>query len=416
MKIKSIFLKLIAVVLILASFAMLFACESADSEEVDEEEAAEENDNSNKGETNKETSAGTSSEDQTSSQNGTLETLTGTDSNSDSDSSSDESTPSVSTGEAVEIPDATVDNPAESMKTTSGLEYRKYKGEYYVKGVSDSFKGTSLVIPATYTGDDGKELPVVGVYASAFAGNSSIKKVYFPDSLKKISSQAFKDAENLEEVYFGRGLTNLEKDAFDGCWNLEKVHIMSLNTWLNITFANATATPTCYSKSLYVMRDSGEYELLTDLVIPKDLKAVEDYAFYNCATIERVTFQEGLETIGAKAFAGCTSLKKIVIPNTVTEIGEACFNRSSKIASVEIGSAITSINSFTFYFCNGLSLVKYYGTPAAWKQVYSNSTCYLSTEVKYVLCEYTDETGKTVTEKVDLPKKGEDDPKDLVEK
>ena len=348
--------------------------------------------------------------------------------------------------------EAQTENPAHSMTVSKGLTFKKYGGAYYVSGVDESFKGSTLVVPAVCE-VSGKEYPVTGIYTKAFYGNDKIKTVYLPDSVTKISSSAFEGAENLKSVYcgaglveigasafkncgkldevtFGSSLTKVGKSAFEGCTNYKNVYINDIAAWCGINFADDMATPLYYADNLYIKGASGEYEILKNLVIPESVTAIGSRTFYACETLEtvklgnniksigdsvfaecssltQINLPDGLESIGARAFAGCVGFTSFILPDSVTKLGEACFTRASKIAYVEIGPNMTSINRFTFYFCNSLVQVKYRGTPDQWKLVKSDSTCYLSTEVKSILCEYTDESGQVVTEKVATPKKGE---------
>jgi hypothetical protein len=39
--------------------------------------------------------------------------------------------------------------------------------------------------------------------------------------------------------------------------------------------------------------------------IPKSVKHIADYAFYNCNQIEKVIIHKNIKTIGKEAFTGC---------------------------------------------------------------------------------------------------------------
>ena len=55
------------------------------------------------------------------------------------------------------------------------------------------------------------------------------------------------------------------------------------------------------------------------------MKKISKLAFYYCASLENVTFHDGITEIGKYAFYECTSLKSVIIPNSVTKIGEYAF-------------------------------------------------------------------------------------------
>lgn len=74
-------------------------------------------------------------------------------------------------------------------------------------GISDT-----MTVPATLGG-----LPVIGVEAAAFSGDSRLVKVEFPDSLSSIGSSAFSGSTALQLALIPDGLTSLGARAFYGC-------------------------------------------------------------------------------------------------------------------------------------------------------------------------------------------------------
>lgn len=218
---------------------------------------------------------------------------------------------------------------------------------YQLKSVSQC-KDEQIVIPSSYTGTDGKALPVTAIGTGVFKGNKTAVTVYIPDSVTKIMggvSGAFQDAKSLTTVICGSGLTEIGNNAFEGCAQLKKI----------------------------------------------ELKA-------------------GLIKIGSYAFAGCENLEYIVIPDTVESIGEACFQRCARMTSVTLGKGLKkakysgkkvdkngkvivpdSYNSgfgkFAFYFCKNISTIRFNGTVSEWKKIDIDVSCFLSTTLtKVVIC------------------------------
>lgn len=74
---------------------------------------------------------------------------------------------------------------------------------------------TNVVISATY-----KELPVALIQSCAFFGDSSLKSVVIPNSVKYIGSWAFYNCENLSSATIPSSVTDFGDDVFDGCGNL----------------------------------------------------------------------------------------------------------------------------------------------------------------------------------------------------
>lgn len=62
------------------------------------------------------------------------------------------------------------------------------------------------------------------------------------------------------------------------------------------------------------------------IVLPKNLKSIEPYLFFDCRELERVTIPDGVETVGTYAFAACNELELIVLPKSVKYIGSGAFD------------------------------------------------------------------------------------------
>ena len=67
-------------------------------------------------------------------------------------------------------------------------------------------------------------------------------------------------------------------------------------------------------------------EEVTDLIIPKGVTTIKDYAFYGCSGLTSVTIPNSVTSIGERAFSGCSGLISVTIPNSVTSIGLYAFS------------------------------------------------------------------------------------------
>ena len=86
---------------------------------------------------------------------------------------------------------------------------------------------------------------------------------------------------------------------------------------------------------------------LTSIEIPESVISIGEHAISNCYDLQSITLNEGLESIGDNAFIGCSSLKSVVIPNSVTSIGTMAFIECSVI-EVTIGSGVSYIGEDAF--------------------------------------------------------------------
>ena len=87
------------------------------------------------------------------------------------------------------------------------------------------------------------------------------------------------------------------------------------------------------------------------------VKAISDFAFYDCRSVTSFVIPEGIETIGRYAFYQCDGSKSLVIPNSVKTIGECAFLYWYNVETITLGSGLTSIEDEGFAGCNSLSTV-----------------------------------------------------------
>ena len=94
-----------------------------------------------------------------------------------------------------------------------------------------------------------------------------------------------------------------------------------------------------------------------EVVLPKSLKEIGDYAFYDCYNLVSVNIPDSVTSIGEYAFDGCTSLTSITIPNSVTSIRKSAFRRCKSLTSITIPNSLTSIGEYAFYGCDALTSI-----------------------------------------------------------
>ena len=76
---------------------------------------------------------------------------------------------------------------------------------------------------------------------------------------------------------------------------------------------------------------------ITQLVIlhvPGSVKQIDESAFFECTSLQKVTIECGTETIGAAAFADCTALTEVILPGTLTYMGWCVFQGCSSLTEI----------------------------------------------------------------------------------
>ncbi|MFA6852098.1 MAG: leucine-rich repeat protein, partial [Bacilli bacterium] len=94
------------------------------------------------------------------------------------------------------------------------------------------------------------------------------------------------------------------------------------------------------------------YVVLPNLINNKPVTVIDDYAFYNCYSLEYITIPDYVTYIGDSAFESCQSIEEIIIPDGVTSIGSRAFYRCEYLESIILPDSIISIGSSAFEYCS----------------------------------------------------------------
>lgn len=200
---------------------------------------------------------------------------------------------------------------------------------------------------------------------TAFISLPALSKLTI-NKIDKIDTNAFANCTKIDSIVFDKYLTTLNNLTFSDCTSLANV---DFGEECNIKVASATdfqGTPwltaqlaekdiVCTPSGILL----GTNDLLGDIVIPAEVKAVNNeldftnvtsiafekgsqckeigsYAFYNCEKLSSIKLPEGLETIGNSAFSFCSALENIEIPDTVKTIGKHAFSHTENVQNTTI--------------------------------------------------------------------------------
>lgn len=129
----------------------------------------------------------------------------------------------------------------------------------------------------TFDGD------VTCIPTSLFNGNSGLKTVSLPQTVRTISLEAFKDCSALLSVTMQEGVTRIGGNAFQGCNSLRRFQMPSTVT----------------SIGSFVLQGSS---LITSLVIPENVSSIDTFSLYGCSGLTSVTvLGEQPATLGFRA-------------------------------------------------------------------------------------------------------------------
>ena len=186
---------------------------------------------------------------------------------------------------------------------------RNSNNELTITGFDPGFtppENYTLAIPKDIDG-----APVVAIGNKAFSSRTEIAAVEFPATVKTLGEEAFRNCSGLTAVTIPATITSMGANVF---WN------------------SGVKTADVYCT---VMGQG---------------------TFYQCASLESVTINQGVTTLGLGAFHGCSKLASVTIPKTVTTMLENVFRECTLLASVtfENGIQIETIPNNAFYYDQSL--------------------------------------------------------------
>ncbi len=93
------------------------------------------------------------------------------------------------------------------------------------------------------------------------------------------------------------------------------------------------------------------------VLIPEEVTAIGDKAFYNNDRIIGVTMMDGVVSIGQEAFKDCDNLYFCQLSNSLETIGYGAFNSCNNLSSAHLPDTVTSLGGYAYYDCSSLSSV-----------------------------------------------------------
>lgn len=95
-------------------------------------------------------------------------------------------------------------------------------------------------------------------------------------------------------------------------------------------------------------------ETITEIILPRTIEIIGDYAFSGCTALKKTDIFEGVEKIGAYAFSRCVNITEINIPPSVRTIGKSAFSQCENLLSVLLPEGIDAIEEDAFFGCESL--------------------------------------------------------------
>ncbi|VEH03836.1 Autolysin [Slackia heliotrinireducens] len=211
------------------------------------------------------------------------------------------------------------------------------------RGMAKLEKNPNLVIPEQLV--DGVNVTAIG--DMAFRANALLESVSMPDTITTMGNAAFNSCPKLTSVKLSAGLTAIPDAAFlqndANAQGIDELVIPEGVTSIGRNaFAGTKVTKLTLPSTLETIGDSAFLNnQIAELEIPASVKTIGKSAFSVARaekgslprTLEKLTLNEGLETIEANAFR-CSKLDAVAIPATLTTLHKDAF----KSGDTEVGA------------------------------------------------------------------------------
>ncbi|MBQ9704500.1 MAG: leucine-rich repeat protein, partial [Clostridia bacterium] len=221
------------------------------------------------------------------------------------------------------------------LSNITNLGYGAFEGCESVE--SAEINSAITVIPAQIfkgcIGITSIKLPdaTVEINAEAFEGCEKLAQITVPDSVTSVGEKAFAECTSLTELVLSDKVTSIGEGFADSCTGIKEITIPFLGSNVD---SDSTLS--------YVFGDTLP-EGLKKITITAD-NSIADKAFYGCVSLEEISLNEGIESIGSCAFSNCTGITSITIPDSVASIGSRAFEFTS-LTSLTVPSNTTSLSN-----------------------------------------------------------------------
>lgn len=248
-----------------------------------------------------------------------------------------------------------IDDSNEFYATKDGILYDKdittlIRAPRCLNSLDDSSYMIDYVIPDS----------VKKISDEAFSLCIGFNSVTIPDSVSNIGSNVFRNVPNLTAIEVSKD--NQSYTSQDGVlYTTDKKTLIAYPIGLcnvvsdtddpfggtpdPINFVVPEGVETIADSAFYNCTSSTNYNLfgLASITFPSSLKTIEPWAFANCYNLTSVNFPKGLEKIDDMAFMFCVGLTSVEIPDTVTWIGSYAFDNCKALKKATIPSNVTHL-------------------------------------------------------------------------
>ena len=210
---------------------------------------------------------------------------------------------------------------------------------------------------------------LIEIKEGAFAFCAYLANVLIPEGVTAIEDSAFTYCSSLTEIFIPKSVTGIGNSVFFVCSRLQAIAVDEDNpnySSLDGVLFNKNQTvllehPPGRERPVYTVPGgvleigrsafAGNYNNLTEVILPAGLQAIGYAAFDSCESLKHINIPASVREIGVFAFARCRSLTDIYIPANTTQIGCPVFLYCTSLLSIEVAaenSAYSSLGGVLF--------------------------------------------------------------------
>ncbi|MDO4846665.1 MAG: leucine-rich repeat protein [Clostridiaceae bacterium] len=246
------------------------------------------------------------------------------------------------------------------------------------------------------------ELQVSEIPTSFARNRPALESVTLPDTVARISNEAFYYCRNLSSINLPSGLKYIEDKAFYSCTSLTGLTFPSTlisigdnafsycSSLKTVNFNNglksvgASAFSACYALESVILPDSviqiGNEAFfgctsIESAVLPNNLPYVPQAMFADCFSLKTVTIPESVQSVQYQAFKDCYMLDNVTLPSNLRLLYDDAFRNCRALQSIYIPGSVSNIGAYAFYCCLNLQSVTIgYGLKTIGESYFENST------------------------------------------
>jgi hypothetical protein len=203
------------------------------------------------------------------------------------------------------------------------------------------------------------EKTVTAISSEAFSGKTKLESIDL-GTVKKLGDFLFKNCPELKEITIPKTVVYGGSDN-GGAFNGSSIEKVTFETGIQ-------------SIPDYICNGA---EKLDTVVFPeiKPVKtgfAVGKYAFAD-TSLSNIELPENVTDLGRSAFQGCSILKDITLPDSLKTVGESCFSGCELLTELKLGSNVTAVGANMIENC---SKIKELTIPSSVDTLYTGAVGY----------------------------------------